>query len=229
MGIGRRDFLKLFGTALLAVASQPVSRAITIIDDTYVNRKLGIAFQKPPGWYYNEIKDMGEVAKGQILELIDAKLARKIIEEVDTPFVSISQEPVTADSRNFCPGINAFVEVRPNGEVEESAFLKGLLGKAEEPVRTMTKDIIGNRHILKNFRIVSGMSSLQISHCPAIQYTSSFVFEHTNLTRPVEVQMNTLLIVQNEYWYTFRMYDAPSLGKEYVYDYQFFMNNIWLV
>lgn len=111
MGLGRRDFLKLLGTAFLAVVSQPVSNAITILNDTYVNWKLGIAFQKPSGWYFNDIKEMGEILNGEILDLIDVQLAKKIITETELPFVSMSQTPLSLDDLVFTPGVNVYLDI----------------------------------------------------------------------------------------------------------------------
>jgi hypothetical protein len=228
MGLGRRDFLKVFGVALAAASTQALSSAISVLDDTYVNRKLGVAFQKPPNWYFNNIKEMGDVARGQILDLIDAETAKRIIAKADLPFISISQEPVTTDGYKFTPGINAFVEIRAEGEEKPSKY-NHLFAHIKEPNRTIAKDIFSNKHILKNFKVISEETSLFVSNCEAIQYTSSFLFEHNNLSKPTTLRMNTLLIIQNEFWYTFRMYDAPSLGRELMYDYGDFINSIGLV
>lgn len=228
MGLGRRDFLKLFGVALATVSAQPFASAIAVLDDIYVNRKLGVAFQKPSNWYFNDIKEMGEVAKGQILDLIDAEIAKKVIAAADIPFVSVSQEQVTTNGYKFAPGINAFVEIRIKGE-ERSSKYDHLFTDIKEPSRTIEQDIFSNKHFLKEFTVLSEKTPLYISNCEAIQYTSSFLFEHTNLPESITVRMNTLLVIQNEFWYTFRMYDAPSLGSDFIFDYSEFINSIGLV
>jgi len=50
-GIGRREFLQLFGGALATLTAN-ASSAIAVLDDQYINRKLGIAFRKPHGWTF---------------------------------------------------------------------------------------------------------------------------------------------------------------------------------
>lgn len=81
MGIGRREFLQLFGTAIATLTSNPNSE-IAIVDEQYVNRKLGIAFRKPPEWTFADDKEMGDVSAGQILDLDDPALARELIDVV---------------------------------------------------------------------------------------------------------------------------------------------------
>ena len=231
MGIGRRDFLKLFGTTLLAMVSQPISNAIYTDEDLYINRKFGISFQKPQGWYFNNIQDMGEIAKGQVLDLIDEELARKTISNIDLPFVSLSKEPISPNDSTFCPGINVYLEVKSkNAPVrQESDALKKLVENIPEPFRSIKKDILANSTILRKFRIQRETTSLYISNCPASQYISSFIFEHSQLVKPVKVRMNTLIIIQGDFWYTFRMYDSPYTKPEDEFDYTQFMNSIWVV
>ena len=67
MGIGRREFLQLFGVGI-AAARNPAA-AIAILDDQYINRRLGIAFEKPNGWVFANVKQMADVKAGQVLDL----------------------------------------------------------------------------------------------------------------------------------------------------------------
>ena len=46
MGIGRREFLRLTSIALTGLAIDPL-KAVAINDNIYVNKKLGILFEKP--------------------------------------------------------------------------------------------------------------------------------------------------------------------------------------
>jgi hypothetical protein len=135
---------------------------------------------------------------------------------------------VTIDGYKFTPGINAFVEIRTEGEEKPSKY-NHLFAHIKEPNRTIAKDIFSNKHFLKNFEVISDAETLFISNCEAIQYTSSFVFDHKDLQESVLTRMKTLLVIQNEFWYTFRMYDAPSLSRELMYDYGDFVNSIGLV
>lgn len=104
MGIGRREFLTLFGTTLVVCATQS-TQAIAVLDGWYINRKLGIAFRSPEGWFFSDMKDMGEVKAGQLLDLDDQELVQKIIEDTELPILAISKTPITPESYEFSPGI----------------------------------------------------------------------------------------------------------------------------
>ena len=59
MGIGRREFLRLTGIALIGTAFDPL-KAVVINDNAYVNKKLGILFYKPNNWGFIAVKDFGK-------------------------------------------------------------------------------------------------------------------------------------------------------------------------
>ena len=66
MGVGRREFLRLTSIALAGLAFDPL-KAVTINDNVYVNKKLGIMFQKPQDWGFIAIKDFGKIKSEQII------------------------------------------------------------------------------------------------------------------------------------------------------------------
>jgi hypothetical protein len=105
MGIGRRDFLKLFGATLatIAVAANP---AAALLDDLYINRKLlGIAFKKFAGWRFSNVADMGVLKDGQILALDDIEPVNQLKEKTELPLITVSKEPVLLGAQDFTPGI----------------------------------------------------------------------------------------------------------------------------
>ncbi len=63
MGIGRRDFLVVFGSAMAAVAGLP-SSAVALEEDRYLNRRLGFAIRRPHGWHFADVAEMGAVQQG---------------------------------------------------------------------------------------------------------------------------------------------------------------------
>lgn len=78
MGIGRREFLGLFG-GLLAKLARVSSPAAACVGEVYLNRRLGIAFSCPPGWKFVSVADMGALREGQLLAL-DEQVTREIWE-----------------------------------------------------------------------------------------------------------------------------------------------------
>ena len=70
MGIGRREFIRVFGASLAALAAAPAD-AVSLVDDFYLNRKLGLGFRRPDGWSFADVQKMGSVKKGQLLAIDD--------------------------------------------------------------------------------------------------------------------------------------------------------------
>jgi hypothetical protein len=221
MGIGRREFLRLFGAAL-ATLVRPASPAVALLGDLYINRKLGIAFRKPLGWHFGNVKEMGEVKNGQLLDLEDPGLARDLVQETELPLLSISREPISASSRTFTPGVNIYLDRFLADETRPPEV-------ADDPLQTTEHDAEDCAEILKEFRMLSHPVPARVAGCPSAEYTASFLFEHTNLPQPVRVRMRTLLVVQIPAWYTLRMYDSPYLGGKDAFDYSEFVNSIQVV
>ena len=217
MGIGRREFLRQFGTAI-ATAATP-SSAIYVTGDQYVNRRLGIAFSKPTAWVFADIQAMADVKEGQLLALDDPGLAQHIFDEAGLPIVTISKYGISKDSDHFTPGITIFLErISPDDAIAVDG----------SPIDVLDADCQMNEEILRDFRVTSQPMSTSVSKCPSAQYVASFMFEHANMT-PTPVRMKTLYIDQLVASYTLRMYDSPHLGSEMTYDYKQFIDSFRLV
>ncbi len=222
MGIGRREFLRIFGATLVALAIPP-TLAVAVLDDLYINRKLGLAFRRPAGWHFSDVQQMGEMLSGQILDLEDAGLVQKIKELTALPLVTLSQEPLTHALRHFTPGVNMYVDrsVPEDTESEAQTVLS--------PLESFEWDMKYQGKILKHFEVLSPLVATTVSECEAYEYSSAFLFEHANLAAPVRVRMRSVLIVQEPAWYTLRLHDSPYLGAQSTFDYSEFINSIWIV
>ena len=66
MGLGRRRFIKLANTALIGLTVDPFKSVITN-NDFYVNKKMGIIFEKPSNWVYLNVMDFEDIKENQIL------------------------------------------------------------------------------------------------------------------------------------------------------------------
>lgn len=212
MGIGRREFLRSLGGAFAALAAGP-SSAVTIVGDQYVNRKLGIAFTKPLAWHFANVREMGEVKAGQILDLDDAVLARELIDSTDLPILTASKEPLSSSSNRFTPAVNIYLE-----NIDE---LDALL------VDDAHADIAFCSSILKDFQVTLQPMATRVSECDGLDYTASFVFEHEKMM-PTPVRMRTLLVFQRPVIYSMRMYDSPCSGPEMTFDFSPFVKSLKL-
>lgn len=199
MGIGRREFLSLFGSTLAALAVLPTP-AVALEDDLYLNRKLGLAFRKPRGWHFADVRNMGVMAKGQLLTIDGEELHAELRDLWNSaealPLVTVTQTPLGADARVFTPGISAFVEPLVPGE-------GGPLAVAEEDLTAMYR-------LLRQVEVISHSVASNVSHSPAAEYRIAFLFEHEGLAAPTTVRMRALHIHQDARRYTFRMYDARN-------------------
>src|SRR3989338_2782552 len=66
MGLGRRDFLRLVSLALVGTTMDPLE-SLKIHDDYYINKKLGLLFEKPADWGYISVADFGKLKEKQVL------------------------------------------------------------------------------------------------------------------------------------------------------------------
>ena len=218
MGIGRREFLRLFGAGIAAAASP--TTAIAIADNQYINRRLGLAFEKPTDWVFADIKQMADVKAGQILDFDDPELSRWIVEATEVPILSISKEQIVANSNRFTPGVTVYLERFSPEEASDQDCLS--------PVESLESDSETCRVILKDFRAISPATTATISACDAAHYDATFTFEHKHMT-PTPVRMKTLVIDQATAFYTIRMYDSPHLGNTMFVDYSSFIASIQMV
>lgn len=214
--------MELFGAGLAGLTTTP-SSAVAILDDHYVNRKLGIAFRKPHDWFFADIKEMGAVKAGQILDLDDRKLARDLVASAELPILTISREQLSAAASQFTPGITIFLDGFESMDVlpDEVRFDVPMLDN-------LVADIDSCASILKGFRVTCPPRSLRISNCDTAEYYATFIFEHVNM-RPTPVRMRTLAIFQKPGFYTLRMYDSPQSSNEQTYDYSSFVDSITML
>lgn len=222
MGIGRRKFLQLFQAGLVALAANP-SNAIAILDDQYVNRKLGIAFRKPHDWTFADVRDMGQVKAGQILDLDDLQLSQEVMDSIELPILTISQAPLASDSRRFSPGVTIYLD--------RFTFIDRMSDDVEieiPPLDNVVNDVESLAAMLKNFQVTTSPKSMQVSRCEAADYSATFLFEHENM-RPTPVRMRTVTIFQRPALYTIRMFDSPQSGSKLMFDFTPFIESIRMV
>jgi hypothetical protein len=218
MGIGRREFLRLFNAGIAAAATP--TAAIAILNNQYINRRLGIAFEKPEGWEFADVKQMADVKAGQVLDLDDVELSRMIVQSAELPILTISKEAISASSDRFTPGVTIYLDrIAPDESSDPDAL---------PPIETLKLDADLCEAILKDFSVTSQPTATTVSFCDAAQYDASFTFEHDNM-KPTPVRMRTLVVDQSTAFYTLRMYDSPYLGGSMTFDYSSFLASVRMV
>ncbi len=218
MGIGRRQFLRIFG-ATLAAAANPAA-AVTMLDNFYVNRRLGIGFRKPSTWTFSDVKQMEAIVDDQIFDVDDPDLLKEIKESAGSPLLTLSKDKISPESRRFTPGMHVYVDYLEN---EKDAKTRPIF-----PFYLSHFDIRLLRDTLKDYETTTEPVLKWISECPAIEYESVFTFEHANI-RPTLVRLRSMLIYQGKAFYTLRMFDSPQLGGDRVFNFAPLVESIRVV
>ena len=218
MGIGRREFLKLFSSTI-AVQGTGLVDAVSILENQYVNRAFGIALQKPPGWNFLNVQEMGQIKNGQILNFEDVKRAQKIKDFIDLPILKISKESNLKNHESFSPSITVFVEPLSEAESETSS---------NQIIEILESDIEFCQSTLKNFYTNGQLNAKTISRNHAGSYLADFIFEHEKI-KPIKTRMQSIVIIQERTLYTFRMFDSPFAENKLLFNFNTFIQSIRLV
>ncbi len=196
MGIGRREFLRLFGGAIAAAAS---SKVVLIDQDLFINRKLGIALHKPPGWSFTSIRQFADMKSGQIInEDLDAVTLEEIGSLADP--VVIFNRPNPTNKPRFDPGVTVYVE-----PLELEAGLTLICVCANE--ESFYQDVLLDYHNIVAPKLTT------ISNCPTIEFTSEFTLENEAFP-PIAVRSRTIISERKPAIYTLRMFDSPRTGQD---------------
>ena len=240
MGIGRREFLKLFGAGMATLSADPAS-AISVLDDQYVNWKLGIAFRKPKGWTFADVKEVGAEPNVQIFraglsveapyrveqmsDSDDSDLTPELIESAALPILTISRDRPSASAGKFTPRVTIHMD----------RFLCGYLETIPDvsevempPLENLTANNKSGARMLKDFRVTSPPTSVRVSECDAAESTVEYLLEHENIRQPTRVRVRALAIFQRPAFYTIRMHDSPY-DPDTTFDYTPFVESIKIV
>ena len=81
--------------SLLDFASNDL-RSVSIVGNMYINRRVGLAFARPPGWLFEDATSLLERAEGRILDPNDEIVTRVIrdLTEEYLPVVTIAAPPL---------------------------------------------------------------------------------------------------------------------------------------
>ncbi|MEP7703943.1 hypothetical protein [Paraglaciecola sp. 25GB23A] len=193
MGIGRREFLKLFGAVIATAASTPL-QAIIVSNDLYINRALGLAYKKPSGWHFLSLEAFADIKVKQ--QLLDSDTTEKL-KSGDDPIAMICQYPESSGV-TFSPSITIYVE---NFELLDGENLQELVSTLAD---TYSK-------ALMNYKFVVPPQLLSVSGCEASEYVSTFI--HQQEDKEALCRHRSIAIIRDKQMYTVNMFDYPALGR----------------
>ncbi len=118
MGLVTSHFLKLAGLALAGLSIDPLQAVVTH-NNLYLNRQLGLMFDKPEGWGFIKVKEFDKLKNEQILGNGFEEIKDQVWEEIGSPVIVVTKyfEDKPELKGVFSPTIT--MNITPKEELEE--------------------------------------------------------------------------------------------------------------
>lgn len=194
MGIGRRDFLKVFGATIAAYAAGPLE-PVVLGGEYYINRSLGLAFRRPPGWSYISIKEFPKLKHDQVIE--DNLISEMLLSGPD-PYVALSR-PNPNRPDELRASMTAFAEDFFFEEGESLSEVPIIIARAMELV-------------LEDYELIGQSRIVSVSGTKSIEYYSRFRYvtpEFSALAR-----QRSVVGVRGGAIFTLNFFDYPEIGVD---------------
>ena len=220
MGLGRREFLRLAGIALVGLTIDPL-KAVAVNKNYYVNKKFGIILEKPDTWDFIAVKDFGRLLDEQILPDGVELTKKEIIEELGEPAFIITKywQDTPENKGRFSPTISAFINHKSELEMENESF--------EELIRLSG---IGTSTLLKDFKQIEVEGPLTISNCKAYIRKATYSLEHIELKgRSIRTKLKVVIIEHNDFYYYINMHDSDEVNENAQHEFAECIKTIKLV
>lgn len=220
MGLGRREFLRLSGIALAGLTIDPLL-AVNINDNSYVNKKLGVLFEKPNDWGYVAIKDFGKLKSEQIIGEGLEMSQDEIWEELDDPICVVTKyyQDKPEHKGIFLPTIT--LDITPKEELEDIGH------NSFEELMDMSQ--VGVSMLLKDFQVLKKYKPYFISNCKFYEYDAEYLLEHIELREPLKVELKVLKAEHNGFYYDFNCHQSIAQNQLAHKEFEAFKKSIKLI
>ena len=196
-------------------------KAVTINESIYVNKKLGILFEKPGEWGFIAVKDFGRLKSDQIIgEGLDETMD-EIWEDLGDPICIATKyfEDKPEYKGVFSPTIT--LNITPKQELE-------YLGH-ETFDELMSMSEYGVSHLLKEFKVVKRYDPSFISNCRVFEYDAEYLFEHIEIDQPLKVELKVLKAEHNGFYYDFNCHQSKTQNQYADREFEKFKSSIRLI
>jgi len=219
MGLGRREFVRLAGLALVGLTIDP-NKAVAVNKNYYVNKKFGIILEKPDDWEFVAVKDYGRLRDEQLLPDEIGLTKEEIFEDLGEPaFVITKYWQDTPELKGkVSPTISAFINHKSEIDFEYESF--------EELI---TLSGIGTATILKDFVQTEVEGPLLISNCKSYIRKATYSFEHVDLKGSIKTNLKVVIIEHNNFYYFINMHDSDQVYENAQNEFDTCINTIRLV
>jgi hypothetical protein len=203
MGLGKREFLRLTGLALVGLTIDPL-KAVAVNQNYYVNKKFGIILEKPDTWNFIAVKDYGRLLAEQILPDEIELTKKETFEDLGEPaFVVTKYWQDTPEFKGkFSPTISAFINHKNELDFEYDSF--------EELIELSG---VGTATILKDFQQTGVEGPLHISNCKSYIRKATYSFEHVDLKGSIKTNLKVVIIEHNNFYYFINMHDSDQVNE----------------
>lgn len=220
MGIGRKEFLKLTSLAFAGLLIDPLI-AVATNNNAYVNKKLGILFDKPQDWGFVSIKDFGRLKNEQIfgegLDLTTDELWEELGEPICIATKYYQHKPELKGV--FSPTI--MLNITPKVELEYLGF-----DSFEE---LMERSFYGASRLLKDLKVVKEYEPFFLSGCKFYEFDAEYMFEHIEINEPLKVELKVLKAEHNGFYYDFSCHQSKSQNQTAEREFEEFKKSIKLI
>ena len=218
MGIGRRQFLKFASAALIGIAVDPL-QSVIINKNAYVNRKLGIMFQKPSKWGFLNVKDFGRLKNEQILGNGWNDNKEEVWKEIGEPICIATKyyQDLPEHKGVFSPTIT--LNVTHKSELDDIESFEELIELSE----------LGVSQILEQFKVIKRYEPYKISGCKFYEYDAEYLFEHVELDRPLKVELKVLKAEHENFYYDFNCHQSITANQTAHKEFEAFKKSIKLI
>lgn len=191
----RRAFFERFaGTATLAAAG-PLP-AVAVDGDLYVNHRVGVAFRKPPGWRYENLRTFAAIRNEYEYATPDDALAAEL-KNGQLPIVVVSRDGAM---RALTSSVTVYVEENP-------------LEPGETPAMAAPDIVRGLSSFFKNFRVIGEPDPRRVAGCDAVENRFGFLYED-RLGNRGPVRCRSIAVLNGPLLFTFNMMDIPAAGVD---------------
>ncbi|XOV68284.1 MAG: hypothetical protein ACFHU9_03720 [Fluviicola sp.] len=220
MGVGRREFLKLMAIASAGVTMAPKT-AVAVNDDYYINRKLGVIFSKPKNWGYVALTDFPDLQEKQIISNVPTEEQAEVWETLGGPACMITKyfEDLPEYKGVFSPTIQFFVNHKSEfDDIEYNSF--------EELI---DQSGIGTAYFLKDFERIGNRKSYDVDGCTFFEHEARYTFEHIELSEPISVRLQVIMIEHNNFYYFINFHDCPEQNQTATEEFKNFKKSLRMI
>ncbi len=212
--------MKLSSLALVGLTVDPLN-AVAINDNVYVNKKLGILFNKPKNWGFIAVKDFGKIKSEQIIGEGLEDSQEEIWEELGDPICIATKyyEDKPEYKGIFSPTIT--LNITPKEELEDLGH------ETFEELMEMSE--FGTSIILKDFKVIKKYEPYFISNCKFYEYDAEYLFEHIEINEPLKVELKVLKAEHNGFYYDFNCHQSKTQNQLANIEFEEFKKSIKLI